>query len=305
MSGVGREWTKTPIGWLTIEGTERAITGISFGQSGEQRPNEMTRRAVRELKEYFDGTRRDFEVPLAPTGTEFQQRVWKALEKIPYGETRSYGEIAARVDCPKGARAVGMANNRNPIVVVIPCHRVVGADGSLVGYGGGLDIKKMLLEWERNEGEAQMKGKEKIAISACLLGEPCRYDGASQAVEELISLEDRYEWVPICPERLGGLSTPRTPSEIVGERVMMETGEDVTEEFFRGAEAALKIAMDAGVKRAILKSRSSSCGYGEVYDGSFSRRLTAGSGITAELFASWGIEIENEENYIEKERAEE
>ena len=82
-------------------------------------------------------------------------------------------------------------------------------------------------------------------------------------------------------------------------------GEDVTEEFFRGAEAALKLAMDAGVKRAILKSRSPSCGYGEVYDGSFSRRLTAGSGITAELFASWGIEIENEENYIEKERAEE
>ena len=144
MSGVGREWTKTPIGWLTIEGTERAITGISFGQSGEQRPNEMTRRAVRELKEYFDGTRRDFEVPLAPTGTEFQQRVWKALEKIPYGETRSYGEIAARglskVPEPWEWRTTAPYRRRHTL------SSGRGADGSRrirrrTGY------QEMLLEW--------------------------------------------------------------------------------------------------------------------------------------------------------------
>ncbi len=99
--------------------------------------------------EYFAGGRKDFDLPLCPRGTEFQKKVWSALREIPYGETRAYGEIAAAVGNPKAARAVGMANNRNPISVIVPCHRVIGSDGKLVGYGGGLDIKEFLLDLER------------------------------------------------------------------------------------------------------------------------------------------------------------
>lgn len=102
----------------------------------------------RQLQEYFSGSRKIFDLPLAPIGTDFQMRCWDALLQIPYGETRSYGDIARSVECPKGFRAVGMANNRNPISIVIPCHRVIGSDGKLVGFGGGLDIKKFLLDME-------------------------------------------------------------------------------------------------------------------------------------------------------------
>lgn len=102
-----------------------------------------------QLKEYFEGKRTAFSLPLLPEGTAFQQKVWKALETIPYGETRSYKEIAELAGCPQGFRAVGMANNRNPISIVIPCHRVIGADGGLVGYGGGLHLKKQLLDLEQ------------------------------------------------------------------------------------------------------------------------------------------------------------
>lgn len=109
----------------------------------------LLRQAAAELREYFAGERKTFTVPLAPKGTPFQQRVWAALQTIPYGETRSYGEIAAQIGNPKACRAVGMANNRNPLPIFIPCHRVVGSDGKLVGYAGGLDIKTYLLELER------------------------------------------------------------------------------------------------------------------------------------------------------------
>ena len=101
--------------------------------------------------EYFSGRRQVFTLPLALEGTPFQHRVWEALRKIPYGSTCSYGEVAAAVGNPKASRAVGMANNRNPLPVLIPCHRVIGADGGLVGYGGGLDIKKKLLALERGK----------------------------------------------------------------------------------------------------------------------------------------------------------
>ena len=104
--------------------------------------------AFKQLGEYLTGKRRDFDLPLAPAGTPFQRKVWDALLQIPYGQTRSYRQIAEAVNSPKGFRAVGMANNRNPIAVFIPCHRVIGADGSMVGYGGGLDIKKHLLRLE-------------------------------------------------------------------------------------------------------------------------------------------------------------
>jgi methylated-DNA-[protein]-cysteine S-methyltransferase len=102
----------------------------------------------RELEEYFAGTRREFELELAPAGTPFQLEVWRALRAIPYGETASYGEIAATVGQPGAARAVGGANNRNPIAIVVPCHRVIGASGSLTGYGGGLPRKQQLLALE-------------------------------------------------------------------------------------------------------------------------------------------------------------
>ena len=109
----------------------------------------LLRQAAAELTAYFAGQLRQFPVPLAPKGTPFQQKVWAALREIPYGETRSYKEIAAMVGNEKACRAVGMANNRNPLPIFIPCHRVVGTDGKLVGYAGGLDVKTFLLELEK------------------------------------------------------------------------------------------------------------------------------------------------------------
>lgn len=108
----------------------------------------LIKEALKQINEYFAGRRKIFELPLAPNGTEFQLKVWKALQQIPIGETRSYGEIASIIGNPKASRAVGMANNKNPIPIFIPCHRVIGANGSLVGYAGGLEIKKYLLEKE-------------------------------------------------------------------------------------------------------------------------------------------------------------
>ena len=104
--------------------------------------------AVRQLEEYFAGKRRTFDLPLCLQGTEFQQRVWRALTEIPYGETWSYGELAKRVGNPNASRAVGLANGRNPIAILVPCHRVIGADGSLTGYGGGVSRKQWLLAHE-------------------------------------------------------------------------------------------------------------------------------------------------------------
>lgn len=140
----------SPIGQLTLSGTEAALTALDFGdRRGEgDRPSPLLERAARELAEYFEGTRRVFTVPLAPAGTPFQRRVWDALAEIPYGETASYGTIAAKVGSPRACRAVGMANHRNPIAIFIPCHRVVGADGALTGYAGGLDRKERLLALE-------------------------------------------------------------------------------------------------------------------------------------------------------------
>ena len=105
-----------------------------------------------QLLDYLAGRRREFDLPLAPHGTPFQRRVWRALEAIPYGQVRSYRDIARAVGCPRGFRAVGMANHRNPIPILIPCHRVVGADGSLTGYAGGLELKRRLLELEGAAG---------------------------------------------------------------------------------------------------------------------------------------------------------
>jgi methylated-DNA-[protein]-cysteine S-methyltransferase len=105
-------------------------------------------RAAEQLREYFAGERREFDLPLAPAGTEFQLACWSALAEIPYGDTRSYGQQADRIGKPDRARAVGAANGANPIAIILPCHRVIGADGSLVGFGGGLETKRRLLDLE-------------------------------------------------------------------------------------------------------------------------------------------------------------
>lgn len=110
--------------------------------------------AVEQLEEYFRGVRQSFDLHLDMIGTAFQQKVWKALLTIPYGETRSYGEIAVQIDAPGAFRAVGLANGHNPIGIIVPCHRVIGANGSLTGYGGGLDRKRMLLGMEKNNASA-------------------------------------------------------------------------------------------------------------------------------------------------------
>lgn len=143
----------TPIGPLTLSASAEALLDISFGRlckrEQENLSDALLANAVLELGEYFSGQRTVFSVPLAPQGTPFQQLVWKALLRIPYGEVRSYGEIAAAIGRPGAARAVGGANHKNPVPILIPCHRVIGADGSLTGYGGGLSIKEKLLELEK------------------------------------------------------------------------------------------------------------------------------------------------------------
>ena len=140
----------TYAGKIGIAEEDGAITDIVFKTIDcPVEETELIRETKRQLDEYFAGKRKDFDVPTRLNGTEFQKRVWLVLRDIPYGKTASYKDIAAAVGCPKGYRAVGMANNRNPISIIYPCHRVVGSDGSLTGYGGGLDVKAKLLELER------------------------------------------------------------------------------------------------------------------------------------------------------------
>lgn len=142
---------ETAIGTIQLEATDAAITKLLFGAqptAATKTETPLIKTAHRQLAEYLAGSRRVFDLPLSPQGTPFQKTVWTQLLKIPYGETASYGEIARMAGNPKACRAVGMANNRNPISIFIPCHRVIGADGSLTGYGGGLEIKRFLLELE-------------------------------------------------------------------------------------------------------------------------------------------------------------
>ena len=150
----------TPIGTLRLVGNERHLERLDLPNAAAHEPDaewRETRRALpaalragkRQLMEYLNGTRRDFELPLAPDGTAFQRRVWEELRRIPYGETISYGELAHRIGKPTASRAVGAANGRNPLAIVVPCHRVIGADGTLTGYGGGLPTKQALLALER------------------------------------------------------------------------------------------------------------------------------------------------------------
>lgn len=155
----------SPVGRLRLIASVEALVGIGFergrdmarGTSGLARgSNSIIEHTRAQLDEYFAGTRRAFDLPLDPRGTEFQKRVWSRLTKIAYGETTTYGSLASELGNPKGSRAVGLANGSNPIPIVIPCHRVIGADGSLTGFGGGLPIKAMLLELERSATQPRL-----------------------------------------------------------------------------------------------------------------------------------------------------
>lgn len=151
--------TPSPIGDLTLVAQDGALTGLSMGSQNRtadaarlgERNDSGLAEAAAQLSEYFAGERTDFDLPLRLHGDDFQQRVWALLREIPYGETRSYGDLARALGDLGLSRAVGAANHANPVAIVVPCHRVIGADGSLVGYGGGLDRKRFLLALEEPE----------------------------------------------------------------------------------------------------------------------------------------------------------
>lgn len=140
-----------PLGTLIIGSDEGQVVSVKLTPAAEHPrfPTAPSDQAAAQLLAYFDGTRKDFDFPVSATGTPFQRAVWDALRQIPYGETRTYSQIAAMIGKPKAVRAVGMACNRNPLWIVIPCHRVIGKNGALTGFEGGLDTKKALLELEQ------------------------------------------------------------------------------------------------------------------------------------------------------------
>ncbi|OLB88867.1 MAG: cysteine methyltransferase [Acidobacteria bacterium 13_2_20CM_2_57_6] len=150
---------ESPVGTLLLAGDSQALRMVSFQSSKHAEPPQADWKqdkapfaeVIRQLRAYFRGERKEFDLPLAPEGTEFQLRVWNRLRTIPYGETISYAQLAERIGNPKAVRAVGLANGSNPIPIIIPCHRVIGSDGSLTGFGGGLPTKKMLLELESKQ----------------------------------------------------------------------------------------------------------------------------------------------------------
>ncbi|MGJ8698325.1 MAG: methylated-DNA--[protein]-cysteine S-methyltransferase [Verrucomicrobiaceae bacterium] len=146
---------KSPVGPLVLLASRKGLSGLYFGHRierstlpPEEPSNRILKKAARQLEEFFSGVRREFDLPLDAKGSEFQRDVWKQLSMIPFGETLSYGELADRMGNPKAVRAVGTANGANPISIIVPCHRVIGKDGRLVGFGGGVDLKLKLLQHE-------------------------------------------------------------------------------------------------------------------------------------------------------------
>ena len=155
-----RSTYQAPFGVLTVVGSDLGIRYVMFNNDAHPKPlerlhiseteiHDSVNDAVTQLEEYCDGSRRDFDLPLDLQGTEFQVAAWRALADIPYGHTASYGQQAASIGRPKAVRAIGGANGRNPVAIVLPCHRIVGADGSLTGFGGGIAVKKWLLDHEQ------------------------------------------------------------------------------------------------------------------------------------------------------------
>ena len=151
------DYLETPIGTLLLAGNGEALTLVGFPRGKERKRHDKSwvrdgsrfSEAKRQLQDYFAGKLAEFDLPLQPQGTEFQRRVWRALQKIPYGETVSYGDIARRIGKPSASRAVGAANGKNPLPIIIPCHRVIGSTGKLTGFGGGLPTKVKLLTLEQ------------------------------------------------------------------------------------------------------------------------------------------------------------
>lgn len=145
---------QTSLGWFRIGSVENAVTRVDFAKeskkSPQTKPSSLCEETFQQMREYLAGIRQKFTVPIQFHGTDFQIKVWKALCDIPYGETRSYQDIAVAVGRPKAARAVGAANHRNPIAIIVPCHRVIGSHGALVGYASGVERKKFLLDLEQN-----------------------------------------------------------------------------------------------------------------------------------------------------------
>jgi len=141
---------ESPIGLVEVGATDDAVTSLFFVEDRKEgaASNVLCAETVRQLAEYFDGKREDFDLPLELTGTEFQRQVWTELTSIPFGQTVSYGDLARSIGKPSAVRAVGSANGDNPISIIVPCHRVIGSDGGLTGYGGGLERKEWLLKHE-------------------------------------------------------------------------------------------------------------------------------------------------------------
>lgn len=156
MSQVYYSCMESPLGELLLAGDGQSLQRLELPAERSRPPSDWLRRndtfreARRQLQAYFDGDLTRFRLPVAPQGSEFQRRVWEALMEIPYGETRSYADIARRIGQPSAVRAVGAANGRNPLPIIVPCHRVIGSDGKLVGFGGGLPAKAKLLELEQS-----------------------------------------------------------------------------------------------------------------------------------------------------------
>ena len=159
--GFSRRMYKVPFGVLTVVGSDLGIRYVLFSNDAHPKPlerlhisdtdiHDSVNDAITQLEEYFTGSRHNFELPLDLQGTEFQVAAWNALADIPYGHTASYGQQAASIGRPKAVRAIGGANGRNPVAIVLPCHRIVGADGSLTGFGGGIEVKKWLLDHEQS-----------------------------------------------------------------------------------------------------------------------------------------------------------
>ena len=144
------DYLTSPIGLIEIQASKKGVTKVNFVESASTpvSTNEVTKRCKKQLQEYFDSRREIFDLPLDPQGTDFQKSVWSALTKIVFGQTAPYAKIAKMINNPKAVRAVGAANGRNPVAIIVPCHRIIGSNGSLTGYAGGLDRKAWLLAHE-------------------------------------------------------------------------------------------------------------------------------------------------------------
>ena len=152
------QYYQSPVGWLEITADDSSLISISFkreeGESTED-SSSVLQETTKQLNEYFEGTRTSFQLKVAPAGTDFQQKIWQLVTKVPFGETASYLDIALQSGSEKNTRAVGLANGKNPIPIIVPCHRIIGTNGKLTGYAGGLDKKRWLLLHEQKHSKAQ------------------------------------------------------------------------------------------------------------------------------------------------------